>query len=158
MDDGLSRDLEILLEMFRDGGWQEVRLESGGLSVLLSASAASGSVLLGETAVGTATQVISPIEITSSATVRPASDVIDPAWIPVFTPNLGTFYSSPKPGAPPYVRVGQKVAIGSELFLIEVMKLFTSVRSEVQGIVRNIAVTDAELVEGGQPIMYIEID
>lgn len=48
----------------------------------------------------------------------------------VEAPNLGTFYRSPKPGAPPFVEIGQEVQKGAELCLIEVMKLFTSVRAE----------------------------
>ena len=44
-------------------------------------------------------------------------------------PNLGTFYRAPKPGAPPYVAVGQRVEAATEVCLIEVMKLFTSVRA-----------------------------
>ena len=49
-------------------------------------------------------------------------------------PNLGTFYRAPKPGAPPYVSVGQRVEPTTELCLIEVMKLFTSVAAGVTGI------------------------
>ena len=81
---------------------------------------------------------------------------IDPRWIAVTAPNLGTFYRSPKPGAPAFVEVGQKISVGTELCLIEVMKLFTSVRAEIAGTVRHIAAADAELVDGGQPLMYIE--
>ena len=59
---------------------------------------------------------------------------------------------------PVFVEVGQKVSKGAELCLIEVMKLFTSVRSEFVGTVRHIAVGDGELVEGGQALIYIESD
>ena len=77
-------------------------------------------------------------------------------WVAVRAPNLGTFYRSPKPGVPPYVTVGQPVAADTEVCLIEVMKLFTSVLAGVEGAVRKVLVEDSELVEYGQPLFLIE--
>ena len=74
----------------------------------------------------------------------------------VRAPNLGTFYRAPKPGAPPYVAVGQKVEASTEVCLIEVMKLFTSVRAGVTGTVREVLAEDAQLVEFDQPLFLIE--
>ena len=58
----------------------------------------------------------------------------------VRAPNLGTFYRAPKPGAAPYVAIGQKVEAETEVCLIEVMKLFTSVCAGVAGTVREVLV------------------
>ena len=74
----------------------------------------------------------------------------------VRAPNLGTFYRAPKPGAPPYVSLGQRVEAETELCLIEVMKLFTSVPSGVRGTVKQILVEDSQLVEFGQPLFVID--
>ena len=71
-------------------------------------------------------------------------------------PNLGTFYRAPKPGAPPYVKIGQHVDAETELCLIEVMKLFTTVLAGVSGVVRQVLVEDAELVEFDQALFLIE--
>ena len=60
----------------------------------------------------------------------------------VRAPNLGTFYRSPKPGAPPYVQVGQRVEPSTEVCIIEVMKLFTSVHAGFRGVVRQVLVED----------------
>ncbi len=70
--------------------------------------------------------------------------------------TLGTFYRAPKPGAPPYVSVGDKVDADTEICLLEVMKLFTAVRAGVAGIVREILVRDSEVVEFDQPLFLIE--
>ena len=56
------------------------------------------------------------------------------------------------------MEVGQRVEPNTEICLIEVMKLFTSVTAGMAGTVRHIAVADAELVEGGQALLYIERD
>jgi acetyl-CoA carboxylase biotin carboxyl carrier protein len=70
-------------------------------------------------------------------------------------PVMGAFYSSPRPGAPPFVSVGQHVSADSELCLIEVMKLFTTVRAGMEGIVCEILVRDSEFVELRQPLFRI---
>ena len=74
----------------------------------------------------------------------------------VRAPNLGTFYRAPKPGAPPYVALGQRVEPETELCLIEVMKLFTAVTSGARGIVKQILAEDSQLVEFDQPLFVID--
>jgi biotin carboxyl carrier protein len=95
-----------------------------------------------------------------AAAVRGAHGVaavqVPDGWTAVRAPNLGTFYRQPKPGAPPYVEIGQEVRADTELCLIEVMKLFTSVPAGVPGIVRKVCVEDAEMVEYNQVLFLIE--
>ncbi|MXP24685.1 acetyl-CoA carboxylase, biotin carboxyl carrier protein [Altererythrobacter indicus] len=164
MDSKLLRDLEILTGLMEQGGWKSLRLHSDEISVNLSPTpqggperaAAQPAAPRREPEPHPATPAPSPAPIAALPASAPPSD-IDPAWAVVKAPNLGTFYRSPKPGAPNFVEVGQQVQAGTELCLIEVMKLFTSVRAEQAGTVRHIAAADAELVEGGQPLMYIEL-
>lgn len=158
VDDRLLRDLELLNELFAQGGFKELRVVGPNVRVLMSTEAQSASVR-SETplaAAPAARPAPAPAKPTPAAQPAASSGAVDPSWIAVTAPNLGTFYRSPKPGSPAFVEVGQKVAAGTELCLIEVMKLFTSVRAEVAGTVRHIAAADAELVEGGQPLLYIE--
>lgn len=70
--------------------------------------------------------------------------------------NLGTFYRAPKPGAPPYVSVGDEVSPETEVCLIEVMKLFTPLYARTKGVVREILVSDSALVEFDQPLFLVE--
>ena len=74
----------------------------------------------------------------------------------VTAPNLGTFYSAPKPGAAPYVSVGDRVTADTEVCLIEVMKLFTPVRSGIDGVIKEICVADAEMIEYQQLLVIID--
>ena len=157
MDDQLLRDLEILTQLLEEGGWRELQVIGPQVRVLISRDRDTGM----ERKAAPAAQLAVP----TSPTVAPVAGqeavrvaAIDPSWSAVTAPNLGTFYRAPKPGAPVFVEVGQKVSKGAELCLIEVMKLFTSVRSEFVGTVRHIAVGDGELVEGGQALIYIESD
>jgi acetyl-CoA carboxylase biotin carboxyl carrier protein len=69
---------------------------------------------------------------------------------------LGTFYRAPKPGAASFVEIGQAVVPETELCLVEVMKLFTTLRAGMTGIIRQILVSDGEMIETGQPLFVIE--
>ena len=72
------------------------------------------------------------------------------------SPMVGTFYSSPEPGAAPYVNVGQRVAKGQIVCIIEAMKIMNEIESEYDGIVREILAENAHPVEYGQPLYRID--
>jgi len=78
--------------------------------------------------------------------------------IVVSAPSLGTFYRAAKPGAPPFVEIGHRVEPDTELCLIEVMKLFTTLRAGASGTVSKIMVSDGEMIERGQPLFAIDPD
>jgi acetyl-CoA carboxylase biotin carboxyl carrier protein len=75
----------------------------------------------------------------------------------VKSPLVGTFYASSKQDAPPFVEVGTKVTKGKVLCLVEAMKNFNEIESEVDGIVREICVKNGELVEFGKVLFKIEV-
>lgn len=74
----------------------------------------------------------------------------------VKAPMVGTFYAAPKPGADPFVKVGDEVEVGQVLCIVEVMKLMNNIESKVAGTVKEILVDNEDAVEHGQPIMVIE--
>ncbi len=78
--------------------------------------------------------------------------------VAVRAPMLGTFYRAPAPGEPPFVEVGDKVAPGDTVCLMEVMKLFNSVQAGIAGTVVKIAVENGSMVEHGQALLLIESD
>jgi acetyl-CoA carboxylase biotin carboxyl carrier protein len=74
----------------------------------------------------------------------------------VKSPMVGTFYQSPEPGAKPYVAVGDRVAKGQILCIIEAMKIMNEIESEYSGVLREISVQDAQPVEYGQVLFRID--
>ncbi len=74
----------------------------------------------------------------------------------VKSPIVGTFYQSPSPDKPPFVKVGDKVKKGDVIMIIESMKLMNEVQSEFSGTVERILVTDGQAVEYDQPVMIIK--
>lgn len=78
--------------------------------------------------------------------------------VPVTSPMVGTFYAAPSPADPPYAQVGARVEIGSTVGLIEVMKVFTSIKAETAGMVEQILVTSGQFVEFGQALFLLRPD
>jgi len=74
----------------------------------------------------------------------------------VKSPMVGTFYQSPEPGAKHYVAVGDRVSKGQILCIIEAMKIMNEIESEYAGVLREIAVQDAQPVEDGQVLFRID--
>jgi len=71
------------------------------------------------------------------------------------SPIVGTFYEAPSPGAPPFVKVGDKVAVGQVLCIIEAMKLMNEIESDYAGELIKTFVTNAQPVEYGQPLFTV---
>ncbi|MDX1347230.1 MAG: acetyl-CoA carboxylase biotin carboxyl carrier protein [Thiomicrorhabdus chilensis] len=74
----------------------------------------------------------------------------------VTSPMVGTFYEAPSPDAPAFVKVGDKVAAGDTLCIIEAMKIMNPIESDVSGTVKQIIGVNGEPVQFGQPLFIIE--
>lgn len=83
---------------------------------------------------------------------------IDPKWVNVQSPMVGTFYRSPAPDEPPFLEVGDRVRVGQTVCIIEAMKLMNELEAEVSGSVIEILVQNGEPVEFGQTLMRINPD
>lgn len=153
-------EIARLAELFASGGWKDLRVESAGVSVHLSAD--RDAAPLDAACAPALTQVPVPTAAQPAAAAGKPSALAEPAvsadWAEVRAPNLGTFYRSPKPGSAPFVEIGQKVDAQTEICLLEVMKLFTSVKAGVNGTIRKVCVEDGVLVESGQVLFLVEAD
>ena len=74
------------------------------------------------------------------------------------SPMVGTFYRRPDPDSPPYVEIGDKVKKGDVVCIIEAMKLFNEIKSDVNGTIKDILVEDKDSVEYNQVLFLIELD
>ena len=104
--------------------------------------------------------VVAPLASAAAAPAAPAPAAArekpaekpapDPNLVLVKSPIVGTFYEAPSPGAPPFVRVGERVQPGKVLCIIESMKLMNEIEAEHEGII------ESKLVINGQPVEYGE--
>jgi acetyl-CoA carboxylase biotin carboxyl carrier protein len=74
----------------------------------------------------------------------------------VKAPLTGIFYASPAPGSPPYVQVGGEIAVGQVIGLIEAMKLFNEIKSDLAGRVVRVVAESGKLVKARQPLVEVE--
>ncbi len=156
-----AEDIEHLIEIFNQSDWDEMHLEAEGLEIYLSndphAQAPSHTANALTAAPGA---LVTTRPVSSSAATIPAAGPslapIPEGQVAIRAPNLGTFYRAPKPGAPPYIEIGQQIEIPTEVCLIEVMKLFTPVQGSVRGIVREIRARDGQMVEYDDVLIIVE--
>ena len=96
-------------------------------------------------------QTTSPAEKPSKAAETPAGNTIT-----IKSPMIGTFYRSPSPDKPSFVNVGDEIAPGKVVCIIEAMKLFNEIESEIQGKIVKVLAEDASPVEYDQPLFLVE--
>ena len=89
-------------------------------------------------------------------TAPPAPEATPTDGTAIESPSVGLFWRAPSPGAPPFVEVGQKVAAGDTVAIVEVMKLMNHVASPVDGVVTAILVENGGAVEYGQTIVVVD--
>ena len=127
----------------------------------------------------TVTEVVAPKAVTAAPVApvaqpaapaveaAPAPKVEAPAAAPVAedatlhkitSPMVGTFYQSPNPESPSYVKVGDKVGDESIVCIVEAMKLFNEIEAEVKGEIVEVLVKDGQLVEYGQPLFLVKAE
>jgi acetyl-CoA carboxylase biotin carboxyl carrier protein len=144
------RKIKKLIDMLGESDISEIEIHEGEDSVRISRISApvAGSAPLIAAAPATATAPVA-----ASIPVEPVPERIHHT---VNSPMVGTFYRAPTPGAKPFVEVGQHVAIGDTLCIIEAMKILNQIESDRAGTVTQILVENGEPVEYNQPLFAIE--
>ena len=101
---------------------------------------------------------VTPPAVTPAAPVTeaPKNEADDSKYITIKAPIIGTFYRKPSPEKPPYVEVGDTIKEGDIVCIIEAMKLFNEIESEVSGKIVKVLVDDATPVEFDQPLFLVE--
>ena len=148
------RKIKKLIDLLEESNLSEIEIKEGEESVRL-ARHASGTFIAAAPA-----PVAAPVEAPRPAPAAPAAALSAeavgkstkdlPEGHTVRSPMVGTFYESPSPDKPPFVKVGQTVKQGETLGIIEAMKMFNPIEAEVSGTVT------AVLVKNGQPIEFDE--
>ncbi len=127
------------------GTWSSVRVSKAGHAT----NAGGGHIVVTQTPAA-GLPLMAPGE-GAALPAAPASKLLE-----IKSPMVGTFYSAPEPGAPPYVKVGSRVAAGQVVCIIEAMKIMNEIESEVAGVVREVAVENAQPVEFGQVLFRVD--
>ena len=148
------RKVKKLIELLEQSNINELEINEGDESVRISRGG-SAVTYTAAPAPAPAAVAASPAPAAAAAPVEapPESDQIE--GHAVKSPMVGTFYASPAPGSPAFVSVGQTVAAGDVICIIEAMKMMNQIEADKSGTIGAILVEDGEAVEFDQPIVTI---
>ena len=142
------RKLKTLIDLVSESGVAELEIREGEDHVrIVNPTRASAAAALQPQTVITAAGAAAPAAAAPVATVAPAPEA------PAAEKKT---INSPSPGAKPFVEVGQKVAAGDTVCIIEAMKLLNEIEAETNGVIREILVENGSPVEFGQPLFVID--
>lgn len=149
-----EEDVLEILRLFEQSKFDFLQLEQGERKITVS----KGGYVASAAAAPAAAAPAAPAKpATAAEPVPPATGAAsaEPGLVPILAPMVGKFYAAPSPSEPAYVAVGAAVEAGATVGLIEVMKVFTSIKTEAGGIIERILVSNGQFVEFGQPLFLL---
>jgi acetyl-CoA carboxylase biotin carboxyl carrier protein len=147
-DNALIRELALLLD---ETSLTEIEIERAGLRVRVARNISIAASMPANFQQAASSPAVAIASVTPAAVADLAKH---PGAVP--SPMVGTAYSSPEPGAKPFIEVGVKVSVGQTLLIIEAMKTMNQIPSPRAGTVTQILVEDGQPVEFGEPLVIIE--
>lgn len=159
-----------IIRLMGETGLAELDLETSGIKVSLRRQAACSRIET--TGSGSAGQAVAafippqPLPVVAPASAAPQQIPVKPASTPatvdttkhkIVSPMAGTFYQSPSPSAPYYVKIGDNVKVGQPVCIVEAMKLMNEIKADKAGKVVSILVENGKSVEKGTTLFQIDI-
>lgn len=148
------RKIKKLIELLEETGISEIEIKEGEESVRLSRHASYESPAPRYTQAPIVN--LAPQTATPAAIVESKPEEVKSKGQQIRSPMVGTYYASPSPESPVFVKVGQSVKAGDTLCIIEAMKMFNEIEADRTGTISAILVNNGEPVEFDQPLFIIE--
>ncbi len=149
-----AKEIQDLIDFISNSGLAEVKIETEEFKLSIKKNS--------ETQIVTAASAPAPVAVSAPAPAAPAGIATAPAkddsskYIEIKSPMIGTFYKTPNPDAPNFVNVGDSVKAGQTVCIIEAMKLFNEIESEVSGTIVKVLVDNATPIEYDQPLFLVD--
>lgn len=154
------KEIQNLIKFVAKSGASEVKLEMNDIKITIKtgseeaiAYTTAAPVMMQQAAPQAAPQAVAP-EAPATPAATPAVESNN--YITVKSPIIGTFYRKPSPDKPMFCEVGDSIKVGDTLCIIEAMKLFNEIESEVSGTIVKILVDDSSPVEFDQPLFLVD--
>lgn len=156
------KEIQNLIKFVAKSGASEVKLEMDDVKITIKTGSdhADTTTIVQQVPVGT------PVAAAPTPQPAPAPAAAEPATTPkaddtskyvtIKSPIIGTFYRKPSPDKPMFVEVGSSIKEGDVLCVIEAMKLFNEIESEVSGKIVKVLVDDSSPVEFDQPLFLVD--
>lgn len=147
------KEIKELIELIQRSAVEEFEMEKSGVRIRIRKSLATATV-----ASTPGAAQLNPIETETLLEVPAESEAEEQEDLHIFTaPIVGTYYITPKPDAEPFAQVGDLVSKSSVLCIIEAMKIFNQIESDVDGEIVAILVENGQPVEFGEPLFKIRL-
>ena len=154
------KDIQNLIKFVAKSGASEVKLEMEDVKVTIRTGSDKTETTIVQQApiaqVPVAPVAASAPEPVAETPATPAAADDDSKYIVIKSPIIGTMYRKPAPDKPLFVEVGSTINVGDTVCIIEAMKLFNEIESEVAGKIVKILVDDASPVEFDQPLFLVD--
>ncbi len=158
------KEIQNLIKFVAKSGASEVKLEMGDVKITIKTGSGKAETTIIQQPAQASVPVAVPAEPAAPSPAQPAQDKAAEApkaddtskYIEIKSPIIGTLYRKPSPDKPPFVKVGDTISAGDTVCIIEAMKLFNEVESEVSGKIVKVLVEDSSPVEFDQPLFLID--
>ncbi len=154
------KEIQNLIKFVAKSGASEVKLEMDDVKITIRTGSDSETTIVQQMPVAAQPVVQAPAPVAATPTEIPAPPQApaedDSKYITIKSPIIGTFYRKPSPDKPVFVEVGSEVKEGDVLCVIEAMKLFNEIESEVSGKIVKVLVDDSSPVEFDQPLFLVD--
>ncbi len=161
-------EIQDLIKFVSKSGVNEVELETKEIKIVIkTGKQTTAAPVVYQAAPAQITTAPAQVIAAAPATSAPAAETATPAasntaaaneskYVTIKSPMIGTFYRSSGPDKAPFVNVGDEITAGKPVCIIEAMKLFNEIESEVKGKIVKVLVNDATPVEYDQPLFLVD--
>ena len=149
------KEIQELIKFVAKSGVSEVSIDRKDFKITIKAQGNAPAVVNMQAAPMPIAAAPAPVSAAAPAPVAPVANE-NANLITIKSPMIGTFYRSGSPDKPSFVNVGDKIGPGNVLCVIEAMKLFNEIESEVSGKIVKILVDNASPIEYDQPVFLVE--
>ena len=154
------KEIQNLIKFVAKSGASEVKLEMEDVKITIRTGVGKTETTIVQAApVASMPQVpAAPVAqpVATPEKAEPAKNESDDKYVTVKSPIIGTFYRKPAPDKPNFVEVGSEITAGSTVCVIEAMKLFNEIESEISGKIVKVLVDDSSPVEFDQPLFLVD--
>lgn len=152
------KDVERLMDKFETSSIREMQVDANGGHLFLSKNTNAAALNKQETANPEKTAEAVAEKVQDKAVEDGSEEKNEAAGTAIKSPLVGTVYLQSKPGAAPYVKVGDRVEIGQVVCIVEAMKMLTEIKSDVAGTVSQVCVENGDLIECDQELFLVKED
>jgi acetyl-CoA carboxylase biotin carboxyl carrier protein len=156
------KEIQELIKLVSRLGIGEVSVKEGDFKITVKSVGAGVTPVVMQSqpnmiaAPATPSQAAAPGQLAEKPAASSAPTEVKSNLIAIKSPMVGTFYRAASPDKPPFIKVGDEISVGSKVCIIEAMKLFNEIESEIKGKIVKVLVEDKSPVEYDQELFLVD--